>query len=267
MEQLGIFGESPQQAKVKRYKPGSSDVIYEPKGKAGEYSPLALNIYKGCTHGCRYCYCPEFCRMQRDVFHAGANPKKDIIKKIRRDAAKARGDDRAILLSFMGDPYQREEVNLKLTRQAIEILIENELSFTVLTKGGRRAARDFDLLSSHGRKAGFGSTIVFTSQEDADHWEPGAASLADRVEAIRDASLSGIPTWVSLEPVIDPRQALDVIRDLHSAVDHWKVGKVNHMPSIEHKVNWIRFREEVKELLNSLGADYYLKNSLTDLRG
>jgi DNA repair photolyase len=33
-------------------------VIYEPKGKAGEYAPLALNLYAGCSHGCTYCFAP-----------------------------------------------------------------------------------------------------------------------------------------------------------------------------------------------------------------
>jgi hypothetical protein len=73
----------------------------------------------------------------------------------------------------------------------------------------------------------------------------------------------GIKTWVSLEPVIDPDQALQVIRELHSIVGHWKVGKINYQKDIE--VDWIAFREEVKALLDRLGADYYLKKSLTNL--
>lgn len=46
-------------------------------------------------------------------------------------------------------------------------------------------------------------------------------------------------------------------------VVHWKVRKINHWPGID--VDWIAFREEVRVLLNDLGADYYLKKSLTQL--
>lgn len=44
------------------------NVIYEPKGKAGEYSPLAVNLYRGCDHGCTYCYAPAATRTARETF-------------------------------------------------------------------------------------------------------------------------------------------------------------------------------------------------------
>jgi len=75
----------------------------------------------------------------------------------------------------------------------------------------------------------------------------------------------GIPTWISIEPVIIPDQALQLIRDLHPIVDHWKIGKINYNKEIENSINWITFREKIKALLESIGADYYLKKSLTEL--
>jgi hypothetical protein len=65
--------------------------------------------------------------------------------------------------------------------------------------------------------------------------------------------------------VIDPRQALEVISSLSPIVDHWKVGKINHQKAVEADVDWIGFREEVRTLFDDLGADYYLKKSLTEL--
>ena len=153
---------------------------------------------------------------------------------------------------------------MKLTRQVIEILIENDLSFTILTKGGTRAVRDFNLLAGYD-KARRGTTLIFTNQADADYWEPGAGSITDRIDAIEQACAAGIQIWVSLEPVIDPGQALDLIEMSHPIVDQWKIGKLNHFPDIEKKVDWVRFREDAKALLDSLGADYYFKKSLTDL--
>ena len=73
----------------------------------------------------------------------------------------------------------------------------------------------------------------------------------------------GIKTWVSLEPVIDPDQALELIEQIHPFVDHWKVGKLNYR---NLEVDWLKFREDVTKQLDSVGANYYLKKSLTDIK-
>ena len=237
-------------------------IIYEPTGPALEYSALACNIYKGCEHGCLYCFgknrkSPE----QKVQYDNDPNPKDHFIEKLKYKAGHMNGDTPEILLSFLGDVYQPAEMEMMLTRQAIKILIENDLPFTILTKGGTRAVRDFDLLEGYD-KARFGTTLVFMDQEYADHWEPGAASIEDRIWAIQDAYDRGIKTWVSVEPVINPDQALKVIRELHPIVGAWKVGKINYQ---KVDVDWIAFREEVEALLDDVGADYYLKKSLTEL--
>jgi DNA repair photolyase len=236
-------------------------IIYEPKGRAREYCPLAANLYLNCPHGCIYCFGAAVLKKNKQVFHGLVQPKKNALYRLKNDALKLKGDPREILLSFVTDPYQPDEMDLCLTRQAIQILMNHDLYFTILTKGGMRAERDFDLLAEYD-KARFGTTVVFTSQADADKWEPYAPSIDDRIIAIKHAHDRGIKTWVSLEPVIDPKQALGLIRELHPIVDHWKIGKLNYR---NLPVDWIAFRGEVQALLNSLGADYYLKRSLTDL--
>lgn len=241
-------------------------VIYEPKGKAREYAPLALNLYNGCTHGCRYCYGRRF---NPEGHFLDALPRLDILPKIRKDAADLRekyGDEcPEILLSFQGDVYQPAEMELGLTRQAIEILIEHDLPFTVLTKGGIRAERDFDLLEKYPR-ARFGTTLILFNYGDISYWEPGATDLAERADTILAAKGRGIKTWVSMEPVIIPEDALLIVDVLYPYVDAWKVGKINYHPEIESKVDWIKFREDIKAKFAEYGiTDYYLKRSLTDL--
>ena len=54
-------------------------IIYKPRGAAKEYAALALNIYRGCTHGCRYCYGPGSSRMNAADYHAAAIPKIDVV--------------------------------------------------------------------------------------------------------------------------------------------------------------------------------------------
>ena len=179
------------------------DIIYEPQGAAREYSSLALNIYKGCEHACKYCFAPSALMIKRDRYNGDANPKKTILNRLKKDTqylAKNNINDE-ILLSFIGDPYQPAETRYRFTRRVLEVLIEHNQPFTILTKGELRAEEDFDLLQSYKEKR-FGTSLRFTEQHDADEWEPGAASVSDRITAIKHAHDRGIPTWVSLEPVI-----------------------------------------------------------------
>lgn len=234
------------------------EVIYEPRGKAREYSELACNVYAGCEHGCQYCYCPAIRRQTLDVFSAKAEPRKDILRKIDSDARKMAHDTREILLSFMCDPYQPVESHYGVTREALRIFAKWDLRVQVLTKGGTLACRDFDLLRNNGWK--FGTTLLFSEQASADEWEPGAAKLADRVTAIRAAHDAGIYTWVSVEPVIEPAQALEVIGSLIDVVDFWKVGKLNHNREVEAGVDWAKFLRDAQSLLGD--RPHYIKKDL-----
>ena len=236
------------------------NVIYKTTGEAHEFAPLGVRLYfGGCAFGCLYCYGPQTIKRRREAFITHARRRKDILRCLERDAQRIRGDDRQILVTFSSDPYQPFEVTLGTTRQAIQILMDNELRVMILTKGGMRAARDFDLLEAYDR-CSFGTSVVFTNQADASHWEPHAPPIADRIEAIHQAYGRGIKTWVCLEPVIDPDQALELIQTLHPVAGHWKVGGLNYR-ALPRPVNWIKFREDATNLLDSLGADYHLKGS------
>jgi hypothetical protein len=59
------------------------DFIYAPELQAGEYSPLAGNPYRGCGHGCSYCYVPGVLRMDRKEFDAGAVSRPDYLAHLR----------------------------------------------------------------------------------------------------------------------------------------------------------------------------------------
>lgn len=239
------------------------DIIYEPKGSALEYAPLALNIYRGCTHGCKYCYAPQSCRMSQSGYFAGPNPKRDVIERVKKDAASMAdcGDQREILISFIGDPYQPAEKDLELTRGVIEVLIEHGLTFTVLTKGADLAMRDFDLLEGY-PGASFGATLTLHKPKSLVEWEPDADGYFLRRRALTVANDLGIHTWASIEPVIDPEQAIEIVEDTLTFVDHYKIGKINHYPDLENSVDWVKFRRDVINILEEWQASYYIKESL-----
>lgn len=234
-------------------------VIYEPRGRAKEYSPLAVNLYRGCPHGCRYCYAPAAQFTTHASWKNDVRPREGILEALRKDAAALAGDPRTVMLCFLCDPYQPVDDEFKITRQALQILAAKRMRAQVLTKDGPRAERDFDILAAN--NFFFGTSLVWHTDKTRQHWEPAAASVKDRIGSIRKAKKKGIFTWVSLEPVVDPDEALAVIRDLHADVDFWKIGKLNHMTP-PRPVDWAEFYNDVTTLLQGYNADYYVKNDL-----
>lgn len=238
-------------------------IIYKPAGRAGEYAEYAANLYSGCSHGCTYCYAPAATRKKAEQFHGHPAPRKNVLQQLEKDCIKLQGQELPrILLCFTTDPYQRLEEELGITRRAIQIMHKYGFAVQVLTKGGMRASRDFDLLSE---KDAFATTLTFLNADTSRQWEPGAASPRDRIEAIRLAHEAGIPTWVSLEPVIDPEETLRIIDETHAIVDLYKVGKLNYHKAA-NLVDWAKFHRDVVERLDSYGKDYYIKKDLAAYR-
>lgn len=240
--------------------------IYEPRGRAAEYAPLACNLYRGCTHGCRYCYVPRCLHASKESFHAEVRERRGVLDAFARDAEKLAGDPREILFCFTSDPYP-ERCPSSATRWALMRAGLNNLRATVLTKAGKRAMRDFDILKEHGFT--FGTSLVFIDDELRAKYEPHAAPVAERLTALAAAKTAGLRTWVSVEPVVVPAEALRVIALCADIVDHWKIGKLNHGPhldgelaGIEREVDWKRFYVELIGTLQSLNADYYIKADL-----
>lgn len=239
-----------------------TSIIYEPRGRAREYSELAANLYRGCDHGCIYCYAPLATRTKRDEFHQ-PSVRVNVIEKFKQDAILLSrvGEKRPILLSFTTDPYQKLDDKEQLTRKAIEILFENNLSVSILTKGGKRSERDFDLLSQKSELSEYGATLVFTDEDLRKKIEPNAAPTEERITSLRHAYELGIKTYVSLEPVWDPEQSLALIEKTHKFVDFYKVGKLNYNAQ-KNTINWTQFKIDVISKLNELKKHYYIKIDL-----
>jgi len=242
-------------------KPYLTGGIYQPKGKAGEYSKYACNLYRGCGHQCVYCYCPAMLRMKPADWHAlKPTPRKNILRALEKDVIRLANIEPGaeVFLCFTSDPYHGGDTST--TREAIRIIGAAGLVPVICTKGGARAERDFDLMKQYSGK--FGTTMVFYDDYVRAQWELHAPSIEDRIDAIQIAHHEGIYTFVSLEPVIDPRETLQVIRNMARYVRHWKVGKINYDPVRERAVDWHDFYKEVTRVLDSVGADYYIKESL-----
>lgn len=239
-------------------------IIYEPRGRALEYAPLAVSLYHGCFHQCSYCYVPAALKTDKDHF-SKPYVRKDALARLEKDAAdlSAHNDTREILMSFTTDPYQPIEGELGITRKAIEILIKYGLHFTVLTKGGFLSIKDFDLLADHKDLCRYGTTLTFTDIDDQAKFEPHAAPAEARIKALQLAHRAGIKTWVSIEPVIDPEQSLDLIRQTRDFVDEYRIGKLNHAEGNEiGEQEMISFIRKAILTLNRADKKYIFKKDL-----
>lgn len=233
--------------------------IYAPAGQAGEYAPLAANPYRGCGHGCAYCYVPLVTKQPRQEFDNGAVLRPKFIGGLIRDAKlyQQAAIHEQVMLSFTSDPYHLGDT--APTRKTLEILIEHGLGICTLTKGGTRALRDLDLFRPN--RDSFASTLTSISDPFSAKWERNAALPGDRIAALKAFHRSGIFTWVSLEPTLDVESSLAIVRATHGFVDLYKVGRVNYLPMTK-TTDWQDYTLRMVDLLNSVGAKHYIKKDL-----
>jgi len=249
------------------------DVIYTPKGPAKEYSAWACNIVKSgqrgdgpksCSHGCLYCYNPPGTA-------DGPVLKDNILERLKADLKKLKGiikPNERVEFTFVGDLYDPALPDY-VAVNCLRACKEAGIPFQVLTKNGKNARADFGL---YGPDDLFGVTLTCCNDSDSLKWEPGASLWSDRIEALKEAHIRGIKTWVSFEPVIDPKQTLRLIELVAPFADKIKVGKMNskgnqtwHGEEIKHicqNTDWSTFGTEAIDLLKQLGKDFYIKDDL-----
>jgi len=233
--------------------------IYKPSGAALEYGDLALNIYTGCNHGCYYCFAPNVLHKTREDF-AIVEPRKDIVNEVRKQLEKEQITGKLIHLCFACDPYPAD-IDTTPTREIIKLLKAYGNHVQILTKGGRRAERDFDLLDENDW---FGVTYCGYPMEDRtilndiSAYEPNAAPPSERLFS---TLLCPAKRWVSMEPVLDARDALDLLDPQVSGYlfDLYRIGKLNYHPSY---INWHDFGHAAEEICKRRGLAYYIKDSL-----
>ncbi|MFW6106672.1 MAG: radical SAM protein [bacterium] len=242
--------------------------IYEPRGRAREYAPLALNLYSGCSHRCSYCYVPAILHVCRQDFHDLVRPRHRILEALQRDLETRRDwiGDRQVLLCFTSDPYPRAEECYDLTSRALALLTRHDVRVSILTKNPALAMKK-DWVAMACNDVELGTTLTTAWPSRAKRYETNAPSPVERIGAMVWAHRMGITTWVSLEPVIWPDDSLEIIDILAHHIDLWRVGKINHNKELESRVDWSDFYWDVRRRLKNYGAAYYIKKDLLEAAG
>ncbi len=234
--------------------------IYEPAGRAREYSPLALNYFKGCDNGCKYCYVPNMLgRFNSNYKHESVIKPAEFLS-LEKSAKKMQGCNKQILLSFTGDPYCNEENGE--TAKAIEILLKYNHKVAILTKNPSKALKDIELFKQFGKNFKIGSTLTFDNEKDSKEWEKGAELPEQRIKALKTFAEKEIKTWASFEPVIIPEQSLNMLEQVGKFIDHVRIGKLNNYKGIDKTINWTKFIYDSVRICRENMINFYIKNDL-----
>jgi DNA repair photolyase len=170
----------------------------------GSATELTANFYKGCSHGCVYCYVPSLIHDERD-WGGFVDVKLNAPEVLERETRRM--DPTPVFLSSATDPYQPVEARYRITRRCLEVLQKRGFPVTILTRSPL-VLRDIDLLKRfEWLRVGFSISTVPDRR-----FEPGVAPLERRVECLRRLHSEGIRTWVSLAPIIPGQMLLDMER-------------------------------------------------------
>lgn len=167
----------------------------------------SLNPYRGCEHGCAYCYARpthEYLGLSAGLdFESRIFAKRDAPSLLRRELSSKRWEPKTLAMSGVTDPYQPVERRLRITRGCLEVLAEARNPVAVVTKN-HLVTRDADLLTELARYDAASVAISLTSLDERLKrvLEPRTSPPKRRLAAIESLAEAGVPVGVMTAPII-----------------------------------------------------------------
>jgi DNA repair photolyase len=167
----------------------------------------SINAYRGCEHGCIYCYArPSHAYLDLSPgldFETKLFAKPDAARLLRAELAKKGYVPAPIAMGTNTDPYQPIESRYRITRQVLEVCLETRHPVTVTTKSDRVLA-DLDLLAQLARLnlTAVGISVTCLDPRLSGTLEPRASAPAKRLAALEKLVAAGVPAHVSVAPII-----------------------------------------------------------------
>ena len=207
------WGSLEQAASEDHVAPGTQ--IFDEQVKSilsGNDSPdigfdLSINPYRGCEHGCIYCYARpthSYLNLSPGLdFETRIVAKVNAAERLREALASPGFTPMMLNIGSVTDAYQPAEKRLRITRSVIEVLAEARHPFSVITKSSL-VERDIDLIAPMAAQklAAVYVSITTLDNELARKLEPRAAAPARRLRTIETLARAGIPVGVSVSPII-----------------------------------------------------------------
>ena len=208
---------------------------------------LTFNPYTGCDHACVYCYASSYIPK-----FFNCRPKKDLIPKLRREAARLKGEILSIANS--SDPYPNLEAKTGLTRKCLEILSHHDCEIQLITKSNI-VVRDIDLLKKMPSMVSL--TITTDNDSIAKLIEPHAPSPSERLKAAETLITKGVPTSVRIDPITP-----FVNDNIENLIKTLASLGVKHVTASTYKVkldNWQKFSITLPKIAEKLKPLYFEK--------
>jgi DNA repair photolyase len=185
---------------------------------------FSINPYRGCEHGCIYCYARpthEYLGLSAGLdFETKIFVKLDAPQLLRKELANQGWQPKTIAISGVTDCYQPVERKLQLTRQCLEVLAEFGNPVSLITKN-QLITRDLDILGEMARRRGVIAILSVTTldPELGRLMEPRTSSPPQRLEAVRMLAAAGVPVGVMVAPVIPGLTDHEIPRILQASAE------------------------------------------------
>ena len=168
---------------------------------------VGLNPYRGCEHGCAYCFARPY--HEYLGWSSGLDFETKIMVKtrapelLRRELSSPKWEPQSIAMSGVTDCYQPAERHFRVTRGCLEVCAEFRQPISIVTKNAL-VTRDRDLLAELARHRATAVYVSITTLDPdlAGQLEPRASRPAARLRAIRELTAAGIPVGVMVAPVL-----------------------------------------------------------------
>src|SRR5688572_29525928 len=184
----------------------------------------SINPYRGCEHGCIYCYArPTHCYLGHSAgldFETKLYAKTNAAELLERELSRPGYVPKTIALGAITDPYQPIEREYRITRSVLEVLDRFSHPVGIVTKSAL-VVRDIDILA---RMAERGLVKVALSVTTLDRrvarkMEPRATTPWRRLDAVKQLSAAGVPTQVMVAPIVPAINDSEIERILEAAHD------------------------------------------------
>ncbi len=192
--------------------------------------PYVINPYTGCQHGCSYCYARFMKRFTGHTEPWGQfiDIKVNATELLKRQISRKRRD--TVWVSGVCDPYQPLERKYNLTRQCLEILVENDWPIVVQTRSPL-VLRDLDIFK-RAKDCRVGLSITTADDAIRGLFEPNAPPISERLRALDELHQAGIRTYAMIAPILLGAESLPSM--LAGTIDSINLDRMNY-----HHADWV----------------------------